>query len=113
MYSSECILDESGITVAPPPRLATTGSLPASITQPSHQTCQCHQDPPAGIEITCKNKVETDGTDSESKTDTSAEASESKTTTSSSDETDQSQEDDEGVIFFFPLLFDVILILYC
>ena len=110
MYSSERILDESGITVAPPPRLAETGSLPAPITQPSHQTRQRHQDPPAGTEITCENKVETDGTDS--KTDTSAEASERETTTSSSDETDQSQEDDEGVIFF-PLLFDVILILYC
>ena len=103
MYVSERILDESGITVAPPPRLAATGSLPAPITQPSHQTHQCRQDPPAGTEITCENKVERDRTDSKSKTDTSAEASESETTTSSSDETDQSQEDDEGVIFFYPL----------
>ena len=103
MYSSERILDESGITMAPPPHLAATASLPVPITQPSRQTRQRHQDPPAGTEITCENKVETNRTDSESKTDTSAEASESETTTSSSEETDQSQEDDEGVIFFFPL----------
>ena len=104
MYSSKRILDESGITVVPPPRLATTNLLPAPPTQLSHHTRQRHPDPPAGTDTTGKNPKKAKKTDSESNTDTSTEASESETTTSN----DESQGDDEGSpnagAFFFLLV---------
>jgi hypothetical protein len=95
-YSSERILDESGITVAPPPRLAATNSLPAPPTTVnlSHPTCQRRPDPPAATNTTSEN-VEKES-DSES-----AETSESETTTNT------------GAVFFSCYLICYTDFFYC
>jgi hypothetical protein len=70
MYRSERILDESGITVAPPHRLATINSLPAPSTHLSQHTRQRRPDPPADTETTCKDPKKTNSEETDASTET-------------------------------------------
>jgi hypothetical protein len=62
-YRSERVLDESGISMAPPPHscLAASAVLPAPPSAISQCTRQCHLDPPASTNTNQTNLSENDG----------------------------------------------------
>lgn len=97
---SERKLDESGISVAPPPRsrLAGSSSLPAPPTKHTHETRQRRPDQPAS---SLTNQADVKKIDSESsENDESSNTSESDTNTSSTDDED-GHSLNEGKLFYF------------
>ena len=92
MNRSEHLLNESGITVAPPPRsrLSTPNSLPAPPTQLPAQTCQRRPDLPASVpDNKKKEKRASHSTESDSNKST-------KTSDTSSTDNKEGLDDHEG-----------------
>ena len=100
------MLNESGISVVPPPRsrLASSNSSPAPPAQHTHQTRQCWPDQPVSTHTNQLNKKEVDSESSEndknthtskSEDDKSTHSSESHMNTSSTDGDNEHQADDE------------------
>ena len=91
-YRTERILNESGTTVAPPPRtrLATSTSLPAHPTQLPHQTRQRRPGSPVATQ-----KRASGGADSESSETESSDASTDHDANASSSNDDEGQSNDE------------------
>lgn len=101
MYRSELVLDESGISVAPPPRprLATPALLPApsSATLPSSHTRQRRPDAPSSTSENLKMARDTESKSS-NKTNTETETSGNESTTSSSNDNEEHQVDDNDEV---------------
>ena len=102
-YRSECMLDKSGISMAPPPRscLAITSALPAPPSPPSQHTRQRHPEPPAGTNTTGKqtdqpNKktASNDNLDNTSESGNSDTSTETSSTTSNNDEHPDNKHDE-------------------
>ena len=68
-YRTERILNESGTTLAPPPRtrLATSTSLLAHPTQLPHQTCQCRPGSPVATQKRASGGADSESSETERK----------------------------------------------
>ena len=112
------MLNESGISIAPPPRSQRASSimLPAPPTKLSNQTRQRWSDPPATDTTSQPDQTKSDSESSETNSDETTDSSKSDTTDSDdkASGTDNNEDDLEhsAHAFFFSFV-NVIFILYC
>ena len=118
-YRSERMLNESRISIAPPPRSqrASSTTLPAPPTKLSNQTRQHRPDPPATDTTSQPDETKSDSESSETDSDETTDSSKSDTTDLDDDKasgTDDNEDDlEHSARVFFLSFVNVIFILYC
>ena len=117
-YRSERMLNESGISIAPPPRTqrASSTTLPAPPTKLSNQTRQRRPDPPATDTTSQPDETKSDSESSETDSDETTDSSKSDTTDSDdkASGTDDNEDDlEHSARAFFLSFVNVIFISYC
>ena len=117
-YRSERMLNESRISIAPPPhsQRASSTTLPAPPTKLSNQTRQRRPDPPATDSTSQPDEIKSDSESSETDSDETTDSSKSDTTDSDdkASSTDDNEDDlEHSARAFFLSFVNVIFILYC